>query len=405
MIRYYAYYNCGGYKDMWLGNSNSGKDTTYFLPLLPIWERKWKESQDKTAKEYLDKAKSLPLIQIISKDNSRDFPASCGILFSHGGYKAIYMDLSNGDSCLAIRGIASLMKDDDGRATPFSMMFIASGSDVTVLDNFAVDFIGNEQRIMNLLTTLFQYDPYVNGIKFEIGKLDGIVRQSPKLSKPLDHSPGSVNYLAVDSVGNISMAETELGLKDSFIKRIFVGGKILKGKLNTETKDSSLIVTGGNSPGHKDNGESSNSNKQSARDITTIQSSEETEKTYSHTLEISNNIKSYLSEGLSSRIEEILAKLNALTNMLGSQKNASMGKQDSDTMEKLGSAITHIGKLDDKLSSINQKLFSIETKVSSLESARSKLSTSSCSKPSIIVTGGVLLAGIIIGAILISLIR
>lgn len=36
MIRYYAYYNHGGYKDFYLGNQEENVKSKFFLPLVMI---------------------------------------------------------------------------------------------------------------------------------------------------------------------------------------------------------------------------------------------------------------------------------------------------------------------------------------------------------------------------------
>ena len=38
MIKYYAYYNFGGYKDFYLGSQEEGIPSKYFLPLLAVYE-------------------------------------------------------------------------------------------------------------------------------------------------------------------------------------------------------------------------------------------------------------------------------------------------------------------------------------------------------------------------------
>lgn len=40
MIRLYAYYSCGGYKDMYLGSSDTAASPSYFLPLLPVMKKR-----------------------------------------------------------------------------------------------------------------------------------------------------------------------------------------------------------------------------------------------------------------------------------------------------------------------------------------------------------------------------
>lgn len=47
MIRYYTYYSCGGYKDLYIGADTDLVDARYFVPLLNVWKkvrnRKWQK--------------------------------------------------------------------------------------------------------------------------------------------------------------------------------------------------------------------------------------------------------------------------------------------------------------------------------------------------------------------------
>lgn len=46
MIRYYAYYNHGGYKDFYLGNQEENVKSKFFLPLLAVHEQSLEENSD-----------------------------------------------------------------------------------------------------------------------------------------------------------------------------------------------------------------------------------------------------------------------------------------------------------------------------------------------------------------------
>ena len=39
MIRYYTYYSCGGYKDLFIGSDVDQADASYFIPLLNVWKK------------------------------------------------------------------------------------------------------------------------------------------------------------------------------------------------------------------------------------------------------------------------------------------------------------------------------------------------------------------------------
>lgn len=39
MLRYYSYYSVGGYKDFYLGSNADQFEASYYLSLLPVWEK------------------------------------------------------------------------------------------------------------------------------------------------------------------------------------------------------------------------------------------------------------------------------------------------------------------------------------------------------------------------------
>jgi hypothetical protein len=73
MLRYYSYYNVGGYKDMFLGDSNMKTDKTYFLPLLPIWKKK-ASAGDSDLAAKVKSLEALTSIKIVTRDESYGLP-------------------------------------------------------------------------------------------------------------------------------------------------------------------------------------------------------------------------------------------------------------------------------------------------------------------------------------------
>lgn len=209
MIRYYAYYSCGGYKDLYLGNSSLQTEYTYFLPLLATWQKGSKP-------EHIEKLKQIEGIQqieVISKDNNFDFPTQAKNLFSHGGYRVIYLTLSNGDTCLCVRDITNGAKDEEDRDVPFNILITASGNDdVKILDQFCLNSLNLSDGFYGLMSPLFSYDPQVNGIKFNIGKLNNTIYDATIPNKELEHRPNHVIFLIIDSAAMASTALNELNL-------------------------------------------------------------------------------------------------------------------------------------------------------------------------------------------------
>lgn len=237
MIRYYAYYSCGGYKDLYLGSSSLNTKYTYFLPLLATWQNGFKP-------EYAEKLKQiegLPLVEVISKDNSFEFPLQARNLFSHGGYRVIYLTFQNGDTCFCVRDISNDAKDEEERDIPFNILITASGEeDIKLLDKFSIDSLSHIDMLYDLMVPLFSYDPQVNGIKFNLGKLQQAIYDAPQFERELLHQNNQVNFLIIDSVAMASTALNELNLTREQIDYIAFNDGGFFGKLEYKAKSDSV---------------------------------------------------------------------------------------------------------------------------------------------------------------------
>lgn len=244
MIRYYAYYSCGGYKDLYLGNNSLQTEYTYFLPLLATWQKGSKS-------EYIEKLRQiegLQQIEVISKDNSFDFPSQAKNLFSHGGYRVIYLTLSNGDTCLCVRDITNGAKDEEDRDIPFNILITATGEDdVRILDHFCLDSLKQQNGFYELMSPLFSYDPIINGIKFHLGKLNSTIYDAPTTAGELEHTPNRVNFIIVDSAAMLPTAINELILRREQIDYIKSNDGKYSGSLVYKSTYSPGGLTGGNS--------------------------------------------------------------------------------------------------------------------------------------------------------------
>lgn len=164
-MRLYAYYSCGGYKDMFLGELSSDSVPVYYLPLLPIIKRRNHPDDFVKIKEQ----ETLPKIEIITNSDPKGFPSQCNSLFSHGAYNLIYECLDSGEYVLAIRGIESSTKDEDGRSAPFNLLFVTDNEyDVDYLDSTAYYCSHNFLNISNKLSETIVYDTKVNGLRADI---------------------------------------------------------------------------------------------------------------------------------------------------------------------------------------------------------------------------------------------
>lgn len=232
MIKVYGFYSCGGYKDMYLGNSEEADTPKYYLPLLPIMKNRNKPEE----KEKIEELERLPIIQIITRENRYGFSKECDILFSHGAYSVIYKTLSNGDTCLSIKDIPGIDKDEMGRSIPFNLMFIATGDDSRqLLDNFAIYVKDNYAECISFCNVLFKYDYLSNGIKFDLPAIITKIKEVPENNIKLMHKSNHLVYLMLSSERNVEIAFKEQNLSHINTPCIInTKGEIIKGCLPKE---------------------------------------------------------------------------------------------------------------------------------------------------------------------------
>lgn len=216
MIKFYAYYSCGGYKDMYLANSEMPVEYTYFLPLLPIWQSAMK-LRPKDA-ERLVKSKTLTMIQLITSEQDWGFPKESELFFSHGAYRAIYRSLDTGGSCLGLAGLDNGEHDEFGRAIPFCMVITADRNDTDRLDALALRCIKEPKEMWKALGGLLGYSPEMNGLKFNLNAANSIIKTTfEENTDSLEHHPGKINYLLVPVLSDLNKALIEQQLNRSFI--------------------------------------------------------------------------------------------------------------------------------------------------------------------------------------------
>lgn len=171
MLKYYSYYNVGGYKDMFLGDSSMKEDKTYFLPLLPVWKKK-AQAGDKVLALRVQSLEHLPMIKIVTADDNYDLPRSAKTLFSHGGYKVILKTSGGGETIFAIRDIESSSKDESGRTIPFLLVITGSSdNEKKILEKVAAFASSHLETFSKKISGLFSYDSTKNGISFDLARL------------------------------------------------------------------------------------------------------------------------------------------------------------------------------------------------------------------------------------------
>ena len=173
MIRYYAYYNHGGYKDFYLGSSQDEEDFKYFLPLLSIHEQSLIDQPNETMRNEVNRQKQLAKLVVLS-DTTMDYnyPSAARTLMSHSGYKLILRQYASNTYVLAIRDIPGSV-DSYGRRTPFNMMFVGDNEkDVLSLDILGEYIRCNLATFETFLNTLFENDLIENGLKVHLKELN-----------------------------------------------------------------------------------------------------------------------------------------------------------------------------------------------------------------------------------------
>ena len=178
MMKYYAYYNHGGYKDFYLGDSEDTIESRYFLPLLKVHEESLQEKPDATLEEEVKDQKKRPELVVLSdKTDEYNYPIPARILMSHAGYKIMYRRVDKTNTVLAIRDILGI-KDTYGRQSPFSIMFISNTEEDDVNLNILAEYVRlNLTEFENTVMSLFVNDMLVNGLRFDIGKLNFKLKQ------------------------------------------------------------------------------------------------------------------------------------------------------------------------------------------------------------------------------------
>lgn len=176
MLKYFSYYNVGGYKDMFLGDSTMTSESTFYLPLLPVWKKK-AEAGDVSLAEKIESLEKLPKIKILTIDSNYGLSKSAFTLISHAGYKVYLSKLSSGESIFAIRDIDSNSKDESGRSIPFLLLVVGdTDSDRIVLEKMAAYAVSHIDDISRKISNLFSYNPTVNGVEFSLHTLNELIK-------------------------------------------------------------------------------------------------------------------------------------------------------------------------------------------------------------------------------------
>ena len=224
MLSYYSYYSMGGYKDMFLGNAGMMEKDVFFLPLLAVWKKRAESNQDEALMEKVRTLSELPSIRLLNQSESYGLPVEADRVFSHGGYKVMYVAYKSGETLLAIRDIEGEEKDEAGRAIPFLIVLAGTTSDDRrTLGRLAAYMASNLTTTGRKLSSLFEYDPEKNGLCFHLGVLNDWVQNTAASASAViqtlhgecEIDPGQDNaaWIIVPDGLNLKLAVEEQGLQ------------------------------------------------------------------------------------------------------------------------------------------------------------------------------------------------
>lgn len=248
MLKYYSYYNVGGYKDMFLGDSTQSTEYSYYIPLLPIWKKR-AESGDSSLTEKIESLEKLPKINILTKEISYGLPSAAKTLISHGGYR-IYLSLCDtGESIFSIRDIKSNDIDESGRATPFLFMAVGTtDADRRVLEKLTAYAISHTKEFSSNIANCFQYDNKVNGLSFNLKALNNLIEKisnehsnsftTPSGKATVELKEGEASLLVLPEGIDKARAIKEQNLQGKKVKFVKISSS---GKAETERDITSIL--------------------------------------------------------------------------------------------------------------------------------------------------------------------
>ncbi len=359
MIRFYAYYSVGGYKDFYLGDSLQSADSTYLLPFLG----KLLESNDPQKRVKGKQQLELPKIEEISIENNHGLPNECLRLFTHGGYRAMYLDIpSAGCRCFIVRDLSNGSKDEEGRSVPFVLAIVAEGAeDILHLDSLALRYCSEMTQMHEKLGSLLGYDGIQNGLRFDLGECLELINCSGSLSFKSTHK--EVKYMVTGSHDLAKIICKELDMTQKDIECILNNeGQPLYGRLEilgydhisdstSEVNFESETTTDHNNDITYSEIKTENFEKKPSL-IIDINESEEHSETVNNPKKVTESI---LSE-INGKIQEISDRINKIESSV------------------ISTASIHIGDEEDiiksEIASIGKRLNSIETTIASIGSEK-----------------------------------
>ena len=176
MIKYFAYYSVGGYKDMYLGNSEMNEEYTYYSPFYSQWKNNTLPdkfvNRMKEQLAYLDKQ---PHIKILTATDE-DLPKDAGKFVSHSGFKLACCTLNNGSTTIALKDLNGCEKDENERSIPFMLQLLSDDAETQIaLADYIRTHLETEEKFF---ANLFEYNANYNCLQFNIAKLNAWIKDA-----------------------------------------------------------------------------------------------------------------------------------------------------------------------------------------------------------------------------------
>lgn len=233
MIRYFTNYSYGGYEELYLGNSEDKEDYRYHLPLLQ--SKRAKLADDPTNKKLADDVERLSQYVLIQKNGVTPIgtlPEGSFTIISNPGYKTICRRLGN-QFVVAISDVASEDHDEMGsgmRENPFTMLFVFDIDDANLMDVFLFQLLEKEEKWRSFISSLFIYDPMVNGLRFSLGALNDTIKALETICvSGINHS-ADIPLIVLEKNYNLNYSLQVQKLEGKSIGTAYdTEGKLLKG--------------------------------------------------------------------------------------------------------------------------------------------------------------------------------
>lgn len=173
-IKYFAYYSVGGYKDMYLGNSEMEEECTFYSPFYAQWKNNTLSdnfvNRMKEQLEYLDNQTHIKILTALDED----LPKDASRFVSHSGFKLACCTLNNGTTTIALKDLNGNAKDENERSIPFMLQLVSDDTNTQIaLADYIRTHLETEEEFF---ANLFEYNASYNCLQFNIAKLNAWIK-------------------------------------------------------------------------------------------------------------------------------------------------------------------------------------------------------------------------------------